>query len=192
MPIKILTLEHTMAVPPSIERNAERRRCPYCAPALHPVLECPASWRPSMSRRAQAKLHHRHGARGAPRGDLNQGGDVLLKRRLETDLAPAALIITQLKIWRAGHHALDGLITQWNSSRIARAIIGSPPAVRARVLKAPGAFSAPCGRRGACAKTPASDFVTRRDSFAGAARWAPQSVGLGEGRRLLEMEEEPG
>jgi hypothetical protein len=116
----------------------------------------------------------------------------LLKRRLETDLAPAALIITQLKIWRAVHHALDGLITQWNSSRIARAIIGSPPAVRARVLKAPGAFSAPCGRRGACAKTPASDFVTRRDSFAGAARWAPQSVGLGEGRRLLEMEEEPG
>src|SRR6266852_6512656 len=51
--------------------------------------------------------------------DLDQGGDILFGRRLETDLARAALIITQLKIGRAGHHALDGLSTQWNSSRIA-------------------------------------------------------------------------
>src|SRR6266852_8340662 len=51
--------------------------------------------------------------------DVDQSGDVLLRRRLETDLSRAALIITQLKIWRAGHDALDGLITQWNSSRVA-------------------------------------------------------------------------
>src|SRR6266849_5478321 len=51
--------------------------------------------------------------------DVDQSGDVLLRRRLKTDLATAALIIAQLKIWRAGHNALDGLITQWNSSRIA-------------------------------------------------------------------------
>src|SRR5713101_5905960 len=51
--------------------------------------------------------------------DFNQGGDVSLRRRLEADLATAALIITQLKIRRAGHHALDRLIAQWNSSRIA-------------------------------------------------------------------------
>jgi len=167
-----------MAVPPSIERNAERRRCPYCAPALHPVLECPASWRPSMSRRAQAKLHHRHGARGAPRGDLNQGGDVLLKRRLETDLAPAALIITQLKIWRAGHHALDGLISQWKCSRIAtndhwRSPLAAPECWKHR------AFIPPlrAGRRSA--KTPAPDFVTWRDAFPRhGAKCAPQSRGL--------------
>jgi hypothetical protein len=51
--------------------------------------------------------------------DVDQSGNVLLRRRLKTDLAPAALIIAQLKIWRAGHNALDGLIPQWNSSRIA-------------------------------------------------------------------------
>ena len=46
--------------------------------------------------------------------DLDQSGNVLLRRRLETDLSRAALIIAQLKIWRAGHNALDGLIPQWN------------------------------------------------------------------------------
>ena len=51
--------------------------------------------------------------------DVDQSGNVLLRRRLKTDLAPAALIIAQLiiaqlKIWRAGHNALDGLIPQWN------------------------------------------------------------------------------
>src|SRR5229473_6822341 len=51
--------------------------------------------------------------------DVDQSGDVLLRRRLKTDLATAALIIAQLKIWRAGHNALDGSIPQWNCSRIA-------------------------------------------------------------------------
>src|SRR5216683_2941257 len=51
--------------------------------------------------------------------DFNQGGDVSLRRRLEADLATAALIITQLKIRRAGHRALNSFIMQWNSSRIA-------------------------------------------------------------------------
>src|SRR6266851_5537696 len=60
-------------------------------------------------------------------------------------------------------------------------IIGAPPAVRARALNRRALFPAPCGRRGACAKTPASDFVTRRESFAQrGAKCAPQSVGLGE------------
>src|SRR6266849_9632506 len=72
--------------------------------------------------------------------DVDQSGDVLLRRRLETDLATAALIVTQLKIGRAGHHALDGLSTQWNSSRIATDDHRLSPAVRARALKAPGAF----------------------------------------------------
>src|SRR5713226_5557901 len=75
--------------------------------------------------------------------DLDQGGDILFGRRLETDLSRAALIITQLKIGRAGHHALDGLSTQWNSSRIATDDHRLSPAVRARVLKAPGAFFRP-------------------------------------------------
>src|SRR5216683_6028023 len=75
--------------------------------------------------------------------DLDQGGDILFGRRLETDLATAALIVTQLKIGRAGHHALDGLSTQWNSSRIATDDHRLSPAVRARVLKAPGAFFRP-------------------------------------------------
>src|SRR5216683_6537993 len=67
--------------------------------------------------------------------DLDQGGDILFGRRLETDLATAALIVTQLKIGRAGHHALDGLSTQWNSSRIATNDHRLSPAVRARALK---------------------------------------------------------
>src|SRR5216683_2978464 len=51
--------------------------------------------------------------------DVDQSGDVLLRRRLKTDLATAALIIAQLKIWRACYYALDRIIAQWNSSRIA-------------------------------------------------------------------------
>src|SRR5712692_2217854 len=84
--------------------------------------------------------------------DVDQSGDILFGRRLETDLAGAALIITQLKIWRAGHHALDGLSTQWNSSRIATDDHRLSPAVRARALNRRALFPAPCGRRGACAK----------------------------------------
>src|SRR6266852_6321880 len=51
--------------------------------------------------------------------DFDEGGDVSLGRRLESDLTLAARVIAQLKIRRAGYHALDRLITQWNSSRIA-------------------------------------------------------------------------
>jgi transposase len=40
--------------------------------------------------------------RRTSRKTSNQGGNVLFGRRLKTDLARAALIIAQLKIWRAG------------------------------------------------------------------------------------------
>src|SRR6266852_4918756 len=69
-------------------------------------------------------------------------------------------------------------------------IIGAPPAVSARALNRRALFPAPCGRRGACAKTTASDFVTRRESFARrGAKCAPQSVWLGGEGRLMKGEE---
>src|SRR5216683_4751856 len=111
--------------------------------------------------------------------DVDQSGDVLLRRRLETDLAGAALIITQLKIWRAGHDALDGLILQWNSSRVATNDHRLSSCRPRPCAEAPGAFSAPCGRRGACAKTTASDFVTCRDVFSPARREMCAAICLG-------------
>src|SRR5712692_11380096 len=75
--------------------------------------------------------------------DLDQGGDILFGRRLETDLSRAALIITQLKIGRAGDHALDGSIPQWNCSRIATDDHRVSSCRPRPVLKAPGAFFRP-------------------------------------------------
>src|SRR5713226_7641832 len=108
--------------------------------------------------------------------DVDQSGNVLLRRRLKTDLAPAALIIAQLiiaqliiaqlKIWRAGHNALDGLIPQWNSSRIAtdnHRVSSCRPRPGA---KGAGRFFPPLAGGAALAqKRTASDFVTCRDVF---------------------------
>src|SRR6266852_4116313 len=115
--------------------------------------------------------------------DLDQGGDILFGRRLETDLSRAALIITQLKIGRAGDHALDGSIPQWNCSRIAtddHRVSSCRP--RPGAKGAGRFFPPPCGRRGACAKTTASDFVTRRGRFCPARREMCAAICLAWGR----------
>jgi hypothetical protein len=77
--------------------------------------------------------------------DFDQIVDVSLRRRLESDLALAALIIAQLKIRRAGDHALDALVTHWKFLRIATNDHRFFSACRAQVLKAPGVYSALAG-----------------------------------------------
>ena len=82
-----------------------------------------------------------------PTKDFDQIGDVSLRRRFESDLTVAALIIAQLKIRWAGDHALDGFVPQWEFSGIAT---NDHSALR---LPRPDAESAgrlfrPCGRGG--------------------------------------------
>src|SRR5260370_35561103 len=79
--------------------------------------------------------------------DVDQSGNGLLRRRLKTDLAPAALIIaqliiTQLKIWRADHHTPAWLISprQFRKKEL-------PPRNTPRPLRAPPRPPpAECGR----------------------------------------------
>src|SRR3977135_2656193 len=113
-----------------------------------------------------------------PTKDFAQIGDVSLRRRFESDLTLAALIIAQLKIRGAGDHALDGFVSQWKCSGIAtndhwRSPLAAPECWKHR------AFIPPlrAGRRRT--KIPAPDFVTWRDVFSRhGAKCAPQSLGL--------------
>jgi hypothetical protein len=75
--------------------------------------------------------------------DLDQCRDISLWRCFESDLTLAALIIAQLKIGRAGYYALDRLIAQWNSSRIATNDHRLPSRFGRPLAKSEGAFSRP-------------------------------------------------